>query len=203
VRGSDGPGNDRAMDSPDQVAPREKHLVELVDADGVAVGHASVAAAHTGPGRLHRAFSVLLVDGAGRLLLQRRAAQKTRFALRWANACCGHPAPGQPVVEAAGQRLGDELGLTGISLRPVGVHLYRAVDPATDRVEYEYDHVLLGRLDPTTGPRPDPTEVCDLRLMHPDALRADLRASPDRYAPWLAGILDVWSAAGEPMNRPS
>ena len=92
---------------------REETPVELVDADGTAMGEATVAVAHTAPGLLHRAFSVLLFDPDGRLLLQQRAAGKTRFPLRWANACCGHPAPGEPVAEAAARRLGDELGDRG------------------------------------------------------------------------------------------
>nr|WP_249412386.1 hypothetical protein [Micromonospora endophytica] len=70
---------------------REAHLVELVDDAGHAVGETTVAAAHRPPGQLHRAFSVLLVAPDGRMLLQRRAAAKTRFPLRWANSCCGHP----------------------------------------------------------------------------------------------------------------
>ena len=48
----------------------------------------------------------------GRTLLQQRAAAKTRFPLRWANACCGHPAPGEAVTVAAARRLGEELGVT-------------------------------------------------------------------------------------------
>src|SRR4051794_29088377 len=76
---------------------RETQLVELDDADGVAIGSCTVAEAHTAPGQLHRAFSVMLLDDLGRVLVQQRAAVKTRFALRWANACCGHPAPGQTV----------------------------------------------------------------------------------------------------------
>ena len=67
---------------------RELELVELVDAAGTATGESTVEAAHTEPGQLHRAFSVLLVEPGGRTLLQRRAATKTRFPARWANSCC-------------------------------------------------------------------------------------------------------------------
>jgi len=57
-------------------------------------------------------LSVLLFDQEGQVLIQQRAAVKTRFPLQWANTCCGHPAPGQPVVEAAAIRLreGDVVG---------------------------------------------------------------------------------------------
>jgi isopentenyl-diphosphate delta-isomerase len=171
---------------------RENTLVELVDADGDAVGEATVAAAHTAPGLLHRAFSVLLFDPDGRLLLQQRAAGKTRFALRWANACCGHPLPGEPVVAAAGRRLTEELGLHGIRLTPAGVYVYRAGDPDTERVEHEYDHVLVGHLAADTPIEPDPAEVAALRWVRPGGLDEE----PLAYAPWLAGVVSAWESAG-------
>ena len=174
---------------------RESHLVELVDDAGRPVGESTVDAAHRAPGQLHRAFSVLLVDGAGRLLLQRRAAVKTRFALRWANACCGHPAPGEPVVSAASRRLTEELGISGVPLREVGLYVYRAEDPASGRVEHEYDHVLLGSFDASVPVRFDPDEVAAVDWVAPSRVDADLRRSPDSYAPWLAGVLGAWRAA--------
>ncbi|MFY1688673.1 isopentenyl-diphosphate Delta-isomerase [Plantactinospora sp. WMMB782] len=170
-------------------ADRERHLVELVDEAGTPLGARTVDEAHRPPGQLHRAFSVLLVDPEGRTLLQQRAAVKTRFPLRWANACCGHPEPGQSLDVAAGRRLREELGVEAVPLTEIGVHLYRAEDPGTGRVEYEYDHVLLGDFDAGRAVLPDPDEVADLRWVHPDELRAGLDADPDAYAPWLAGVL--------------
>lgn len=173
---------------------REQALVELVDAEGAGIGTTTVADAHTAPGQLHRAFSVLLVDPRGRLLLQQRAAVKTRFPLRWANACCGHPAPATDVAAEASRRLGEELGLTGIALEPVGVYVYRALDPATQRVEHEYDHVLVGTVRGET-PDPDAAEVAALRWADPDEVRRVLEAEPESYAPWLSGVMAVWNAA--------
>lgn len=174
---------------------RESLLVELVDADGAATGSCTVAEAHTAPGRLHRAFSVMLLDERGRVLVQQRAAEKTRFALRWANACCGHPAPGQTVFDAAAQRLIEEIGMRGVTLRQAGVHLYQAEDPQTGRIEHEYDHVVVGRVPVDPHLRPDPAEVADVRWLTPDRLRADLADNPDRYAPWLRGVLAVATEA--------
>jgi isopentenyl-diphosphate delta-isomerase len=176
---------------------REQMPVELVDADGLAVGSTTVAAAHAAPGLLHRAFSVLLVDGTGRLLLQQRAEAKTRFPLRWANACCGHPAPGKDLVTEASRRLDEELGLGSIALRPLGVYVYRALDPATDRVEHEYDHVLVGEVKGET-PRPDPGEVAALRWADPAEVRRAIAREPRSYAPWLSGVIAAWDAAAEP-----
>ncbi|MGC4807949.1 isopentenyl-diphosphate Delta-isomerase [Micromonospora sp. DT233] len=172
------------------MSAREDHLVELVDDDGRAHGEITVAAAHQPPGRLHRAFSVLLVDPDGRVLLQRRAACKTRFPLRWANSCCGHPAPGESLVEAANRRLGEELGAGPVDLTEVGVYVYYAEDPSTGRVEYEYDHVLRADVPPDTPLHPAPDEVAELRWADPVAVAADLDADPRAYAPWLGGVVN-------------
>jgi isopentenyl-diphosphate delta-isomerase len=175
---------------------REDTLVELVDAGGVAIGSATVGAAHAAPGQLHRAFSIVLVDDRGQLLLQQRAATKTRFPLRWANACCGHPAPGSDLVAAASRRLSEEIGLDAVALRPVGVYVYRALDPVTERVEYEYDHVLVGQVD-GRAVRPDPEEVAALRWAYPDEVHREIATQPWSYAPWLSGVVTVWHSAAE------
>ncbi len=168
---------------------REAHLVELVDTSGAPVGQSTVAHAHESPGLLHRAFSVHLLDASGRLLLQRRAARKTRFPGRWANACCGHPGPGDPLGVAAARRLAEELSVTGVPLGEIGVYAYRAHDPATGHVEREYDHVLLGRVPDGLAVRPDPAEVETVRWVTPSELREELAATPTTFAPWLAGVV--------------
>jgi isopentenyl-diphosphate delta-isomerase len=174
-------------------ARREAEAVELVDEAGAPAGSTTVDLAHRPPGLLHRAFSVLLFDGAGRLLLQRRAAGKTRFAMHWANTCCGHPAPGEAPAAAATRRLADELGLGGLTLTEVGVYRYQAADQATQRIENEFDHVLVGTLPADLPPAPDPHEVAELRWVDPDQLAADLAAGgTGRYAPWLVGVLATW-----------
>lgn len=172
---------------------REQLLVELVDGAGAAIGSCTVAEAHAAPGRPHRAFSVLLYDEAGRVLLQRRAAVKTRFASRWSNTCCGHPTPGQRVAAAASARIAAELGLASNAVGPLteaGIYTYRAVDAKNGRVENEWDHVLLG------GVRggelvPDPAEVSECAWVAPERLRASMTADPGAYTPWLAGVLRV------------
>src|SRR5439155_3986626 len=132
---------------------------------------------------------VMLYGQAGRVLLQRRAADKTRFAGRWSNACCGHPPPGQDPLTAAGHRLREELGLNGLQLTEIDRYVYHATDPATGRVEHEYDHVLTGLLPATTPIHPDPTEVGEVCWLSPLDLYAALAATPDAYTPRLPGVL--------------
>ena len=170
--------------------PREIHMVELVDENGVPTGSTSVDDAHQAPGQLHRAFSVFLRDPDGRVLLQRRSATKTRFPLRWANTCCGHPEPGEDVAVSAARRLVEEVGVGGVHLAEVGVYAYYAEDPDTGRVEYEYDHVLLGDLPAGRNLLPDPGEVADLRWASVSELKAAIADDCRSYAPWLAGVTE-------------
>lgn len=167
---------------------REALLVELVDEHGTAAGSQTVSRAHTAPGQLHRAFSVLLYDRSGRTLLQRRAPVKTRFRSRWSNACCGHPGPGEELVTAANRRLSAELGLVA-TLREVGAFTYRAADPDSGRVEHEWDHVLVGDLDERHSLAPDPAEVSECAWVALDRLAAALATDPDAYTPWLPQVL--------------
>jgi isopentenyl-diphosphate delta-isomerase len=179
---------------------REALLIELVDEQGRPAGSSPVSVAHTAPGLLHRAFSVLLFDPAGRILLQQRAAVKTRFPLRWSNTCCGHPGPGEPVTAAAATRLTEELGVAGAELSEAGVYRYDAADPATGRIEREWDHVVVGRFA-GAPPGPDPAEVADWAWVAPEQVFAALAADPEKYTPWLAGVLEI--ACGTALLAPA
>ena len=167
-----------------------EHVVR-VDGQDRDLGPCDKLAAHQHPGVLHRAFSVLLFDPAGRLLLQRRASSKYHFRSRWSNSCCSHPRPGEDVVQAGQRRVREELGLdVELSLRTS--FEYRAVDPDSGLVEHELDHVLVGRT--ADLPRPDPAEVDDVRWVDPARLARELEREPEEFTPWLA--LALRAAAG-------
>jgi isopentenyl-diphosphate delta-isomerase len=160
--------------------------VILVDEDDNEIGTAEKIATHREGGRLHRAFSVFLFDAQGRMLIQQRAAVKYHFAGIWANACCGHPRPGEDVPTAARRRVREELGVD-VEVRPVFAFRYEADDIESGLTEREYDHVLVGGLD--SEPDPDPDEVAAVAWLAPDELRADVAARPEAYAPWFRDAL--------------
>lgn len=165
--------------------------VLLVDAEDRPLGTAEKLEAHRRDLR-HRAVSVLLFDGRGRLLLQRRAAAKYHSPGLWSNACCSHPRPEEPPAEAAGRRLFEELGVT-CPLRPVATTAYHCPVPV-GLFENEVVHVFAGRCE---GPlRPDPAEVSEVGWIEPAALRADIAARPERYTVWFRLYVDApWFGA--------
>jgi isopentenyl-diphosphate delta-isomerase len=164
--------------------------VELVTPDGEPIGQCSVEEAHRPPGRLHRAFSVVLFDPAGRTLVQRRASTKSRFGGLWSNTCCSHPAPGGSLIDFAVGRMGEELRLKVPDLTEVGRFSYRAADEVGGCVEHEYDHVLVTTA-PAADPDPEPSEVDGWRWVEVGDLRAEMSARPQAFTPWFARALDI------------
>ena len=153
--------------------------VVLVDADDNAIGTADKLEAHRA-GRLHRAFSVFVFNDRGEMLLQQRAGDKYHSGGLWSNACCSHPGPGEDVASAARWRLQEEMGFT-CPVEHVSAMVYRA-DVGGGLVEYEYDHLFVGRW--TGRPSPDPTEVEDWRWVPIDELKEEVARHPRRFTYW-------------------
>ena len=180
--------------------------VILVDECDRELGASEKLSAHT-EGALHRAFSVFIFDGAGRLLLQRRARGKYHSGGLWSNTACGHPRPGEATAEAARRRLREEMSLD-CELREAFEFIYRAqLDGAL--VEHEYDHVFVGTND--AEPAPDPTEVEEWRWVSMSDLRKGLRDEPHRYSYWLKVAvegehwqrLEAFGVGGESRRGPA
>lgn len=153
--------------------------VVLVDADDRTCGSAPKLEAHR-RGLRHRAFSVIVGNYRGELLLQQRARGKYHSAGLWANACCGHPRPGEDTPAAAVRRLQEEMGFI-CRLQPLGTVAYN-VGVGEALVENEVTHVFLGRYQ---GPvRPNPGEVAQYRWTPAHALLGEVAAEPARFAPW-------------------
>lgn len=169
----------------DEHVTRSRDTVVLVAEDGSIVGESSKLAAHKAPGHLHLAFSVVLYRPDGRTLLQRRALSKYHFPGAWANACCSHPLPGDDVVASARARVREELGVDCV-LEDAGSLIYRAACEHSGLVEHELDHVLVGEIE--EEPRPDPSEVAEVRWVDP---RAVLEEPPESAAPWLVQVLEL------------
>jgi len=171
----------RSLPTASMASPRDAlETVTLVDADDNVIGSCDKITAHR-EGKLHRAFSILISNPDGELLLQRRAAHKYHFASRWSNACCGHPRPGESTSAAARRRLVEELGFT-VPLTQVAELSYCAEDEISGLVEYEYLHVFHGLY--AGDPSPNPHEVGAWRWMLPDRVRRGLAARPDWFTPW-------------------
>jgi isopentenyl-diphosphate Delta-isomerase len=152
-----------------------------VDSADREVGSLDRARCHAGRGVLHRAFSLLIFNGNGELLLQQRAASKRLWPRYWSNSCCSHPRRSESMERATHRRLHEELGLS-CGLRFLFKFEYQAQFD-TAGAEHELCSVFIGRSD---GPvRVDPEEILAWRWIAPEALTAEL-AGPDaeHFTPW-------------------
>ncbi|WP_248897871.1 NUDIX hydrolase [Haloplanus halobius] len=92
--------------------PNAEQEVIAVDAQDQEQGTVNRLDAHTGDGVRHRAFTALVFDGDGRVLLAQRAPDKRLWDTHWDGTVASHPRPGQGQKEATRERLVDELGVT-------------------------------------------------------------------------------------------
>ena len=175
-------------------------VIQVSENDEV-IGPISKFDSHYKVGTYHRAFSVLLFDSSGRLLLQRRASHKITFPDVWANSCCSHPLHSDEELEmknnlgvkrAAIRKLEQELG---ISPSQVPLDKFDFVTKMRyqarqddDWIEREVDHCLVIHADVVVNPNPN--EVSEIKWVSQAELEEMLLAEdPENViAPWFRCI---------------
>jgi isopentenyl-diphosphate Delta-isomerase len=162
-------------------AASDSESLILVDEADREVGHLDKAQCHQGRGVLHRAFSLLIFNDAGELLLQQRAASKRLWPLYWSNSCCSHPRRAETMDAAINRRLNEELGLR-CPLHFLFKFQYQAQFDAAG-AEQELCSVFVGH---TSDPvRIDPSEILAWRWISPESLQAELAGSDaGKFTPW-------------------
>jgi isopentenyl-diphosphate Delta-isomerase len=162
------------------VAADSESLI-LVDEADREVGHLSKLKCHDGRGVLHRAFSLLIFNEQGELLLQQRAAAKRLWPLYWSNSCCSHPRRSESMDSAMHRRLHEELGLA-CPLQFLFKFQYQAQFD-TAGAEHEICSVFIGR---TSDPvRINRSEIHSYRWVAPEALQQELEGSgAGCFTPW-------------------
>ena len=173
------PAMDELWGGPNEAAADSEALI-LVDEADREVGHLSKARCHDGQGVLHRAFSLLIFNDEGELLLQQRAPSKRLWPQYWSNSCCSHPRRAESMETAIHRRLYEELGLR-CPLQFLFKFQYQAQFESAGS-EQELCSVFIGR---SRGPvRTDPAEIMAWRWIRPEALQAELAADADKFTPW-------------------
>jgi isopentenyl-diphosphate delta-isomerase len=164
----------------DDIAPDSDPLILVDEADRV-VGHMSKTRCHHGGGILHRAFSLLIFNEAGELLLQQRAVSKRLWPRYWSNSCCSHPRRDETMEAATERRLYEELGLR-CPLHFLFKFQYQAQFDASG-AEHELCSVFIGRASEQLTINRD--EIRAWRWITPEALQAEMSGSGTRnFTPW-------------------
>lgn len=152
--------------------------VILVDENDNQIGTEEKITAHR-EGKLHRAFTIMVFNSKGEMLLTRRAKTKYHWGGFWTNACDGHPRPGESVEEAGLRRLKEELGIE-CGLKELFKFIYK-VRHGDGLFEHEVDHVLVGVFD--GSPKDNLEEFDKFKWVGMEELKGEISDST-KYAPW-------------------
>ncbi|MBX2966013.1 MAG: isopentenyl-diphosphate Delta-isomerase [Cyclobacteriaceae bacterium] len=159
--------------------------VILVDEHDNELGTLEKMEAHR-KGVLHRAFSVMLFNSKGELLIQKRSGNKYHSAGLWTNTCCSHPRPGEQMEKAAQRRLKEEMG---IDAQPGFAYsfIYKATLD-NGLIEHELDHVLIGQYD--DEPQINRQEVSDWRYVPIVQVKREVQENPGKFTHWFKLIIN-------------
>lgn len=140
--------------------------------------------------RLHRAFSVFIVND-NKMLIQKRALEKYHSGGLWANACCSHPRKGEKLDEAVTRRLREELGIKCDTKKVFSFIYY---EHYSNLSEYEYDHVFLGQYAGEI--EINKNEIEEYKWIDISKLEEWLLNNPEDFAAWFLiscpKIINIW-----------
>ena len=172
-----------------------EEFVVLLDEQGGPIGRQRKSQVHHTGTPLHLAFSVHVFDAAGRVLMTRRALGKRTWPGVWTNSCCGHPAPGESMLDAIARRLDYELGLGATGLRCVLPDFRYRTRDVTGIWENEICPVYVGDLmHPDAAIRPNPAEVCDWAWADWHDVTAAIASAPFAFSPWAVQQVQAMAA---------
>jgi isopentenyl-diphosphate Delta-isomerase len=156
----------------------------LLDENDNEIGAEEKIKAHKN-GKLHRAFSIFILNSKGELLLQQRAKNKYHSGGLWSNTCCGHPRPDEDLISAAHRRLKEEMGFD-CPLKYAFKFRYEAV-LKNGLIENEIDNVLIGESD--REPKINNKETSDFKWISIEKLKTDIVLNDNLYTIWFKIIL--------------
>lgn len=159
-------------------------MVILVDANDNQIGIMEKQEAHE-KALLHRAFSIFVFNDNDELLLQQRAFNKYHSSGLWTNTCCGHPRPGENILQAAHRRLFEEMGFD-CQLEQRHKFIYKA-QFENGLTEHELDYILTGNYRNEININKD--EVSGYKWVRLEWLQQDLQQNPQHYTEWFKIIL--------------
>jgi isopentenyl-diphosphate delta-isomerase len=156
--------------------------IVFVNSDGTPTGETGPKLeSHTADTRMHLAFSCYVFNDKGELLVTQRAHGKKVWPDVWTNSVCGHPMPGEAIVDAIKRRLDYELGMQATDFQVVLAEYSYKTPPYNGIIENEFCPVYVARA--TTLPQPNSAEVDDFKWL----------PWQDYIAQAEADTADVWS----------
>jgi len=156
------------------------HVI-LVDEQDNQTGLMDKLEAHE-QGALHRAFSIMIFNPQGDILLHQRAMDKYHSCGLWTNACCSHPRIDETMEQALHRRLIEEMNFDCPLFKAEVLH-YQTPPLDTGLIENEMLHLYVGRTEQAEF-QPNPEEVMAWRWISPAALLSEVKTQPEKFSFW-------------------
>ena len=161
----------------------DNEQIIFVDEQGKPTGETGPKlASHTANTKLHLAFSCYVFNKQGELLVTQRALSKKVWPGVWTNSFCGHPQPGESLLNALKRRGEEELGMKLDDIKCVLPHYRYKSPPYNGIVENEFCPVFIARAK--TLPKPNPDEVEDYDWLTWQEFRNQLTKNLDDWSYW-------------------
>ncbi|MDH3278698.1 MAG: isopentenyl-diphosphate Delta-isomerase [Nitrosopumilus sp.] len=174
-----------------------EEFVILVDERDNPIGKEEKVKCHLPDGKLHRAFTALLFDREGRLVLTRRAKEKMLWPNDWDGTFASHPRESETYVSSGERRMPEELGITGKLdyLHKFEYHVpYKNVGS-----ENEICGTLIGIIDKYTELKKIEGEIDEIKWISAKELLSELNINPQNYCPWMLIALELLDKSEQSM----
>ena len=171
----------------------------LVDNNDNPIGSEEKAKCHLPNGKLHRAFTILLFNKDGKLLLTQRSMSKMLWPGDWDGTVASHPRESETYVSSAERRLPEELGITCKLdyLYKFEYHVpYKNIGS-----ENEICGTLIGIIEDPERMRLIKDEISAIRWISLDELLAEIKKSPRIFCPWMLVALYFLLESNENTNE--
>jgi 16S rRNA (adenine1518-N6/adenine1519-N6)-dimethyltransferase len=129
-------------------------------------------------GQLHRIVRVMLLDGKGNILLQKRHPQAEDSPNKWDFSAAGHVDEGEGYEFAAKREVQEELGLDDITLQPL-FKFYAERVSASYHIR-RFNMVFMGHIDPLLV-HPDLDELGGVEWFTKSQVEAMLREKKENF----------------------
>jgi isopentenyl-diphosphate Delta-isomerase len=158
-------------------------FVILVDGNDNPIGKEEKVKCHLPNGKLHRAFTALIYNKEGKLLLTRRSDSKMLWPDDWDGTVASHPRESESYVSSSERRIPEEIGIT-CKMHYVNRFEYHV--PYKDiGSENEVCGTLLGVVDDFDESSLIKDEISEVKWITPDEIKTELENNRDDYCPWM------------------
>jgi len=176
----------------------DEYLV-LVDKDDNPIGSEEKVKCHLPNGKLHRAFTALLLDKNGKLVLTRRAKEKMLWPGDWDGTVASHPRKPETYISSGERRMPEELGII-CKLDYLFKFEYHV--PYKDiGSENEICGTLIGIVNESTQFKIVEGEIDKIKWISANELLAELRNNPKIYCPWMLIALELLEKSEKSMLK--